>query len=69
MYVWGEFKNLKLEEDRKGFVESIDEKESSNKKKFFNLGPDNDWKKLLDKDIRLEIEVKFNIEMRELGYL
>jgi len=63
------FKNLKLEEDRKGFVESIDEKESSNKKKFFNLGPDNNWKKLLNKNIRLEIEDKFKDEMIELGYL
>ena len=63
------FKNLKSEEDKKGFVEGVDEKESSNKKKFFNLGPDNDWKKLLDKDIRLEIEEKFNIEMKELSYL
>ena len=39
------------------------------KKKFFNLGPSNDWKKLLDKDIRLEIEEKFKDEMLELGYL
>ena len=39
------------------------------KKKFFNLGPSNDWKKLLDKDIRLEIEEKFKGEMLELGYL
>ena len=38
-------------------------------KNFFNLGPSNDWKKLLDKDIRLEIEEKFGIEMRELNYL
>ena len=56
-------------EDKEGFIESVLDRESNSKKKFFNLGPDNDWKKLLDKDIRLEIEVKFNIEMRELGYL
>ena len=63
------FENLKSAEDKEGFIESVLDRESNNKKKFFNLGPDNDWKKLLDKDIRLEIEVKFNIEMRELGYL
>ena len=43
--------------------------ESDSKKKNFNLGPDNDWKKLLNKNIRLEIEEKFKDEMVELGYL
>jgi len=63
------FKNLKKIEDKEGFIESVHDRESDNKKKFFNLGPSNDWKKLLDKDIRLEIEEKFGIEMRELDYL
>ena len=36
---------------------------------FFNLGPDNDWRKILEKKISDEIEFKFNDEMRELGYL
>ena len=63
------FQNLKSLEDKKGFSESILDKKSNSKKKFFNLGPNNDWKKLLDKDIRLEIEEKFNLEMKELGYL
>jgi hypothetical protein len=47
----------------------VHDRESNSKKKFFNLGPSNDWKKLLDKDIRLEIEEKFKDEMLELGYL
>ena len=63
------FKNLKSVEDKEGFFESVLDRESNSKKKFFNLGPDNDWKKLLDKDIRLEIEEKFCIEMKELSYL
>ena len=63
------FKSLKTIEDKEGFIESVHDRESDNKKKFFNLGPSNDWKKLLDKDIRLEIEEKFGIEMRELDYL
>jgi len=39
------------------------------KKKFFNLGPENNWKNLLDKKIIDEIETKFSTEMKELGYL
>ena len=39
------------------------------KKKFFNLGPDNDWKIYLPSNIRKQIELKFNTEMKELNYL
>ena len=63
------FHNLRTAEDKEGFIESVHDKKSNSKKKFFYLGPNNDWKKLLDKDIRLEIEEKFNLEMKELGYL
>ena len=63
------FKNLKSIENKSGFVESVLDSESDSKKNFFNLGPDNDWKKLLNKNIRLEIEEKFKDEMVELGYL
>jgi len=63
------FKNLKSLEDKEGFFESVHDREFNSKKKFFNLGPDNNWKKLLDKNIRLEIEEKFKGEMLELGYL
>ena len=63
------FKNLSKLELKSEFMESTIDKKTGERKKFFNLGPNNDWKKLLDKDIRLEIEEKFNMEMRELGYL
>tara|TARA_B100000575_G_C23038838_1_gene597915 strand:+ start:279 stop:1121 length:843 start_codon:yes stop_codon:yes gene_type:complete len=39
------------------------------KQKFFHLGPENNWKKQLDNKIKNEIELKFESEMRELGYL
>ena len=39
------------------------------KKKFFNLGPENNWKNILDKKIKDEIENKLSAEMKELGYL
>ena len=58
----------------KNFVKdfnNIDEikNEWINTQDFLNLGPDNNYKKLLDTNIRLEIEKKFNSEMLELGYL
>ena len=63
------FKNLSELEQKYGFHESVIDKKTGKNKKFFNLGPKNDWKKLLDKETINEIEEKFNIEMKELGYL
>jgi|TARA_Y100000389_G_scaffold164579_1_gene168363 hypothetical protein len=37
--------------------------------RFFNSGPNTDWKMQLDKDIIDEINLKFKNEMIELGYL
>jgi len=37
--------------------------------KFFNSGPNSDWKSQLDKNIVDEINLKFKNEMLELGYL
>ena len=37
--------------------------------KFFNSGPNSDWKSQLDKNIFDEINLKFKNEMLELGYL
>ena len=62
------FKNLKELEEKNGFIESIYD-QSNNKKKFFNLGPKNYWKKKLDKKYINKIEDSFKNEMRELGYI
>ena len=42
---------------------------SENKNLFFNLGPENDWKKILEKKISNQIENRFEQEMKRLGYL
>ena len=42
---------------------------SENKNMFFNLGPENNWRKILNKKISDEIEKNFKNEMIELGYL
>ena len=63
------FENLQKLEDKNGFIESIKDPEKKRKKKFFNLGPRNDWKKSLDKKFVDEIENSFKDEMKELGYI
>ena len=62
------FKNLRNIEDKNGFIESIEDPENK-KKKFFNLGPNNNWKKNLEKKFIDKIEKSFNDEMKELGYI
>ncbi len=63
------FDKLKELENKSGFAESAYNYSSKEKKKFFNLGPKNDWKKILDKEIVKKIEKEFQSEMKELGYL
>ena len=58
------FENLKKQEESRGFKEA-----PKNNNKFFHLGPKNNWKDLLDKSIKDEIEVSFRNEMKDLGYL
>ena len=63
------FLNLKKLENKNGFFENEISKEDKKYKNFFNLGPNNDYKKFLDKKIADEIEKVFKIEMKELGYI
>tara|TARA_B110000503_G_C7034872_1_gene365638 strand:- start:70 stop:906 length:837 start_codon:yes stop_codon:yes gene_type:complete len=63
-----EFYNLKKEETSNGFREATTN-EANIKNKFFNLGPENDWGKILNKEIKDEIEILFEEEMKEVGYL
>ena len=42
---------------------------SENKNLFFNLGPENDWKKILETKISNQIETSFEKEMKRLSYL
>ena len=45
------FDLLKKEEEKSGFPEALLGQKTQNKIKFFNLGKDNDWKKILPKNI------------------
>ena len=61
------FDKLKEFEKKNGFIEAP--KFLGNSKSFFYLGPKNDWKKMLDVNLKKEIEDKFEKEMKELSYL
>ena len=63
------FESMKNLEKEKSFPESKINQETGKKIPFFNLGPKNDWKRLLDLEIIKKIEKAFGKEMKELGYL
>jgi len=63
------FENMKNLEKEKGFEEARINIETKEKIPFFNLGPKNEWKKLLDLETIKKIEKAFKKEMKELEYL
>ena len=63
------FDNLSRIEEEENFEESVISAKTNKKVKFFYLGKDNDWRKLLDKSTVLKIEEKFKKEMNELNYI
>ena len=62
------FAKLKKIEETEGFSENV-KINSNSEVNFFNLGPKNDYKNLLDERISKEIEKIFSHEMKELGYI
>ncbi len=58
------FDVLKKKEEEDGFIEAVNKKI-----KFFNLGPKNKWKNVIDEELIYKIEKKFSSEMKELNYL
>ena len=64
-----EFYKMKTLEQRQIFNESSIDSITGKRKAFFNLGPQNDWKKILNDKSRKKIETSFKKEMSELGYL
>jgi hypothetical protein len=63
------FSNLKKQENDQGFVESILDENTNERKKFFHLGPENKWENLLEERIINKIEKRFGSTMKKLGYL
>ena len=62
------FNSLQKIENKSGFVEAPLDINGS-KKKFFYLGPKNNWRTILNKETLKNIENSFESEMKELGYL
>ena len=63
------FNYLKNMEDGGLFRESNIDDRTGKLKKFFNKGPNNKWKNLIEKEIINDVEKKFYNEMKELGYI
>jgi len=64
-----EFESMKKKEENETFYEAVIDNSTGKRKNFFNLGPQNNWRKLLDKKNLDKIEINFEKEMVELGYL
>ena len=63
------FEMMQKLEAKESFVEASENLQTGEKIKFFNLGIKNDWKKLLDKKIKENLEKELEQEMKELKYL
>ena len=63
------FEKMKNIEKKKGFVESVLSKNDTNKIPFFHLGPNNDWKKIFNKEYHKKLNSIFKIILKELKYL
>ena len=63
------FDNLSNLEKRQGFIESLISKNEKKKIPFFHLGPENDWKKMLDENLKKELFDIFQENLKDLNYL
>ena len=63
------FYKLKENEKKFGFSESIKSKKENKQIPFFFLGPDNNWKKILDEDLKQKLNKVFEKNLKELSYI
>ena len=63
-----DFERMKNLEKKDGFFEGKTNTNTGEKIPFFNLGPKNDWKKILDKNILEKINKVFEKDLNELNY-
>ena len=61
-------RKLKKIEKEEGFSEAIFSKKKNKMIPFFNLGPNNDWKNILDKDFANKLNVIFKEGLNEFNY-
>jgi|TARA_B100001093_G_scaffold513430_1_gene585369 hypothetical protein len=63
------FEKLKKKEKTHGFSEAVSSITTNEKITFFNLGPKNDWKKILNEDLKNRINRTFEKNLKELSYI
>ena len=63
------FNKLKEYEKKYGFSESIKSRIDNKQIPFFFLGPENDWKKILNDDLKIKLNKIFEKNLRELSYI
>ena len=59
---------MKKLEREKGFAESVKKKKDNKKIDFFHLGPKNNYKELLNKEIISEMNSLYKDELKEFKY-
>tara|TARA_B100000900_G_scaffold397936_1_gene398796 strand:- start:436 stop:1281 length:846 start_codon:yes stop_codon:yes gene_type:complete len=64
-----DFDKMKDMEKKETFYEGVLDNKTGKRKIFFNLGPKNDWRRILDEKNKEIIETNFKDEMIELDYL
>jgi hypothetical protein len=62
------FHKLKKNEKKFGFSESISSRKGKKQIPFFFLGPENDWKKILDDELKIKLNRVFEKNLKELSY-
>ena len=62
------FDKLKSNEEKNGFSEAITSKTSNKKIPFFYLGPKNDWRKILDDELKNKLNDIYKQNLIELSY-
>ena len=62
------FSNLKYKELKEGFSESIYSNIQNKKITFFNLGPKNDWVKIVPKKFHDQINLEFKDDLKFTNY-
>ena len=63
-----EISKLKEKEKKEGFSEAPKSKLGDSKIPFFNLGPKNNWKIILNDDLKEKLNKVFKKQLEELSY-
>ena len=62
------FSKLKEKEKKEGFSEAPKSKMLNSQIPFFNLGPNNNWEKILNDNLKDKLNIAFKKKLKELSY-